>query len=109
MMMYDFKTYLTDDILQKVDRASMSVSLETRCPFLDPNIINCALSIPIDMKIKDNKLPNNFNKNDYNIAIFLTSEHERAYLNEFTENFPFKRQVDAVKYIADNLPNKYKK
>ena len=61
------------------------------------------------MKIKDNKLPNNFNKNDYNIAIFLTSEHERAYLNEFTENFPFKRQVDAVKYIADNLPNKYRK
>lgn len=52
MLISDFYGYLHDDNLCKVDRASMSVSLETRVPFLDKDIINFAYSIPFDLKIK---------------------------------------------------------
>jgi asparagine synthase (glutamine-hydrolysing) len=40
----DFRTYLVDDLLQKVDRASMLCSLEVRAPFLDPRLIEFAFA-----------------------------------------------------------------
>ncbi len=43
----DINSYLTDDILMKVDRACMGVSLESRCPFLTPPVTNFALGCPI--------------------------------------------------------------
>jgi asparagine synthase (glutamine-hydrolysing) len=48
----DIKTYLTDDILVKVDRASMAHSLEVRAPILDHKVMELAASMPSSMKLR---------------------------------------------------------
>jgi asparagine synthase (glutamine-hydrolysing) len=52
MQYADINYYLAEDILTKVDRAAMAVSLETRAPFLDPRIGQFAASIPVEYKLK---------------------------------------------------------
>lgn len=58
VMALDVIAYLPDDILTKVDRAAMSVSLETRVPFLDHELAEFAWSLPIEYKTRDES--NNF-------------------------------------------------
>jgi asparagine synthase (glutamine-hydrolysing) len=53
MTLADSLSYLTDDILQKVDRAAMAVALETRVPFLDKDVVEFASLIPPGMKVRD--------------------------------------------------------
>jgi asparagine synthase (glutamine-hydrolysing) len=52
MTLEDSLGYLTDDILQKVDRAAMAVGLETRVPFLDKDVVEFAAKIPPAMKVR---------------------------------------------------------
>lgn len=53
MMVLDSIMYLPDDILVKIDRAAMANSLETRVPFLDPEVIRFSWTLPSEFKFKD--------------------------------------------------------
>jgi asparagine synthase (glutamine-hydrolysing) len=55
MQYLDINFYMAEDILTKVDRAAMSVSLETRAPFLDPRVAQFAASIPVEYKLRGRK------------------------------------------------------
>lgn len=55
MMLWDYHRYMVDDILTKVDRATMSVSIEGREPLLDHRIAEFMARVPFELKYKDGK------------------------------------------------------
>jgi asparagine synthase (glutamine-hydrolysing) len=55
MTLADALSYMTDDILQKVDRAAMAVALESRVPFLDKDVVEFSARIPPGMKVRDGR------------------------------------------------------
>jgi len=95
----DFHTYLPDDILTKVDRVSMAVSLECRVPFLKKEIIEYSFSLNEDVRIYNNELKglmkeafNNFLPNE------IIKRSKRGFslpisnLKTFTENKRSKQE-----------------
>ncbi|MDQ3180360.1 MAG: asparagine synthase (glutamine-hydrolyzing) [Acidobacteriota bacterium] len=55
MQFLDINFYMAEDILTKVDRASMAVSMEVRAPFLDPRVAQFAASLPLEYKLRGSK------------------------------------------------------
>jgi asparagine synthase (glutamine-hydrolysing) len=55
MMFFDMLLYLPEDIMVKVDRASMAVSLESRAPYLDPRVAEFAWRLPLALKIRNGR------------------------------------------------------
>ena len=53
MMLHDSESYLPDDILTKIDRATMACSLESRAPLLDPELIELAWQMPFELKVRN--------------------------------------------------------
>ena len=51
--LYDIQTYLPDDLMYKVDIASMASSLEVRAPFLDPKVVEFGLSLPSNQRVTE--------------------------------------------------------
>ncbi len=56
LLYIDFRTYLEDDLLVKIDRASMACSLELRTPFLDHRLIQFAAALPASLKVRGFRL-----------------------------------------------------
>ena len=52
MLVFDFATYLGENLLTKLDRASMLSSLEARAPFLDPLVVELALGLPLRANLR---------------------------------------------------------
>jgi asparagine synthase (glutamine-hydrolysing) len=50
---FDLSYYLTDDLLVKMDRASMMNAVEVRCPFLDYRLVEFAMNLPEELKVKN--------------------------------------------------------
>lgn len=64
-MLLDMKFYIVDDILHKVDRASMRYALEVRCPIMDVNVINLSFRIPHKYKISGKQTKRILKELDY--------------------------------------------
>ena len=127
-MYVDMKTWLIDDILVKVDRASMAHSLEVRTPFLDHRLVEFAAKIPVYYKIQRNngkrilkttyakRLPVNLfrqSKKGFNspISYWLSNElfdlayamTTSTYLTQwFNKNMIEKMWIEHKKGVCDN-------
>jgi len=95
----DIKTYLVDDILTKVDRMSMSVSLEVRVPLLDYRIVELAVNLPADMKIYQGETKNIFKK-----AMSERLPHDVLYKPKQGFSIPLKHWLrDSLKPMMTDL------
>jgi asparagine synthase (glutamine-hydrolysing) len=99
----DIKTYLVDDILVKVDRASMANSLEVRCPLLDHNLMELIAQMPSGLKLRNGQgkyifkkalrgilQPSILNRSKKGFAVPV-AEWFRGELKEFAYDALFRR------------------
>jgi len=97
-MLQNMMTYLPDDILTKVDRASMSISLESRVPLLDHRIVEFSFRVPHNIK--------NFNGTQKHLLKELAYKYvPKAYLDNPKHGFSipvFKWMKTDLKYLMDH-------
>lgn len=95
----DIKTYLVDDILTKVDRMSMAVSLEARVPLLDYRIVEFAVNLPAEMKISQGETKHIFKK-----AMSERLPHDVLYKPKQGFSIPIKHWLrDSLKPMMTDL------
>lgn len=115
MMFNDFISYLPNDILVKVDRAAMGLSLETRVPMLDQNIIEFAWNLPESMKIGrgegklilkkilDKHIPSElFNRPKQGFALPI-EQWLRGPLVDWAESLIDKSRLDSESYFDSDV------
>ena len=123
MLAIDYKSYLPDDILVKVDRAGMSISLEGREPLLDHRIIEFAAQLPEHLKMKGDikkyllkeivhdYVPKEMMerpKMGFGVPVFNWLRNDlRYYAEEYMNDASFEKhglfKMDAVKYIMQQF------
>lgn len=123
MLAIDYKTYLPDDILAKVDRAGMSISLEGREPLLDHRLIEFAAQLPEELKIKNknkkyllkqivhNYVPKELMdrpKMGFGVPVFTWLRNElKYYTDEYMSEKDFKKhglfKIEAVQIILQRF------
>ncbi|HWR17306.1 MAG TPA: asparagine synthase (glutamine-hydrolyzing) [Terriglobales bacterium] len=95
----DIKTYLPDDILAKVDRASMAVSLEVRAPLLDHHVIEALARMPSNLKLKNGEGKYIFKK-----SLEKTLPHDVLYRPKMGFAIPlarwFRKELKELAYEA---------
>lgn len=114
MMIVDLLTYLPDDVMVKVDRASMSNSLEARSPFLDRDLVEYAVSMPTKYKVRNgttkwalrkllaNYIPNHLiGGSKKGFAVPLDS-WLRADLRDWAENLLSAERLEREGYFSVN-------
>jgi asparagine synthase (glutamine-hydrolysing) len=104
----DIKTYLTDDICVKVDRASMAVSLEVRAPLLDHRLMELAARIPSSFKFK-NRVAKHIFKRAFS-AMFpegFLERRKQGFTVPIAEWFrgELREHAEAVLFVPDDLLN----
>ena len=107
MMAWDFQYYLPDDLLVKVDRATMFYGIESREPFLDHRLVEFAAQMPVTLKM-------NGGKEKYPLREILSRYVPREYFERNKQGFSipifawFSKELDAMfeSYLnSDNLKN----
>lgn len=104
MMISDFKGYLPDDLMVKVDRSTMSTSLEGREPFLDHKIIEFAASIPISHK-KNKKILKNVLARYMPEHLFIREKQGFGIPINYWLRQDLKYLLD--QYLSEELINEY--
>jgi asparagine synthase (glutamine-hydrolysing) len=100
MMRLDLKTYLPGDILTKVDRTSMAVSLEARVPLLDADLVDFALRIPGDLRVTSEESKRLFRRAIRGIVPdFVLSRPKRGFAVPLSSWFrgPLRHRIQSLR------------
>ncbi len=106
MMLVDLRTYLPGDILTKVDRTSMAVSLEARVPLLDFDLVDFALQIPGEYRVTATQTKRLFRKVLVDLVPdFVLNRPKRGFEIPLGRWFrgPMRHRIEALRNLSPNL------